>query len=106
MLGDLETAIILLEHKAHTNAPGVQGGYCALDGAARHGRLDMVMFLLSASSLSQYRGSTGYDGAIECAEKHGHFAVADLIRKHAAGGGSLDPQFVPGQQGSNESQYL
>lgn len=100
--GDLKTAIILLEHKADINAPaGRHGGYCALDGAAGKGRLDMVKFLLNANALSQYRGSTGYDGAIARAEEGGDFAVAELIRKHAAdkvGWGDVQPHFVSWQQ--------
>lgn len=82
--GDLKTALILLEHKANVNALRVDYGFCALDGAAKSGRLDMVKLLLNMNALSQYRGSTGYDGAIRLAERGGHVAVADLIRKHAA----------------------
>lgn len=103
--GDLETAIFLLERKADINAPAGDGGYCALDGAARNGRLDMVKFLLNANALSQKRGSTGYDGAIKCAEEGGHFAVADLFRKHAAdnvGCGNTQSQ----QQESDEEESL
>ncbi|ROW07759.1 hypothetical protein VMCG_03435 [Cytospora schulzeri] len=104
--GDLETAFILLEHGADVNSRDRKDGYCALDGAAMEGRLDMVKFLLNANALSDKQGSTGYDGAIRAAETEGHFAVADLIREHAAENsrwGITNPHFVPrpGQQGSN-----
>lgn len=84
--GHLETAILLLRYGADVNAPPGNGsGYKnALDLAAQSGRLDMVKLLLNADALSGIRGSTGYDGAIEAAEDKSHFAVAELIRQHAA----------------------
>ncbi|ROV93124.1 hypothetical protein VSDG_07345 [Cytospora chrysosperma] len=86
--GHLETVILLLRYGADANAPPCRRpeNYTrnALDTAARNGRLDMVKLLLNADALSHTRGSTGYDGAIEAAEEDSHFAVADLIRQHAA----------------------
>jgi ankyrin repeat protein len=55
----------------------------ALDLAAQHGRLDVVKLLLNNDALSSCPGNTGYDGAIQGAEKKGWLAVADLIRQHA-----------------------
>lgn len=89
--GDLNTAILLLQRGADVNAPPCKSWrkdrpsiYNALDAAAWRGRLDMVKLLLNANALSQIRGGTGYNGAIQLAEKGSHFAVADLIRQHAA----------------------
>ncbi|OTA59161.1 hypothetical protein K449DRAFT_111070 [Hypoxylon sp. EC38] len=81
--GDLETAVLLLHHKANPNAPATGDGFCALDWAALTGRLDMVRYLLNVGALCHNRGQTGYDGAITHATNVGHFAVADLIRKYA-----------------------
>lgn len=90
MLGDLGVAMLLLRHGADVNAPGCENRSMneddlnALDLAADGGCIDMVKLLLNANALSQNRGETGYDGAIERAEKFGHQAVAELIRQHAA----------------------
>ncbi|ROW13355.1 hypothetical protein VPNG_05493 [Cytospora leucostoma] len=89
-IGDLDTAILLLQQGADVNAPPCRDPRAyymngnALDTAAAHGRLDMVKLLLSVNALSQLRGDTGYDGAIQLAEESSHFSVAELIRKHAA----------------------
>lgn len=86
--GDLETAILLLQKGADVNAPPCKRTTGrdwkpdnALDTAAEEGRLDLVKLLLNANALSEFRGDTGYDGAIELAE---NTAVAELIRQHAA----------------------
>lgn len=93
--GSIELAISLLFRNppADVNAPsaqkiqssdgGVSWGRTALDFAAEYGRMDMVKLLLNANALSQHRGETGYDGAIEIAQLNGHLAVAGLIREHA-----------------------
>lgn len=83
--GDLELAAILVRDGAHVNAPpAISGGYnhCALDAAARYGRLDIAKLLLDANALSENRGTTGYDGAISLAETWGHRALASLIRDY------------------------
>lgn len=83
MSGDLELAALLLREGAEINATGGNSG-TALDQVATRGRLDMVKFLLNANALSSVRGATGYDGAIDDAERCGNSAIADLIRAHAA----------------------
>lgn len=83
LLGDLELAALLLREGADIKATG-DCGKTALDEAVRRGHLDMVKFLLNANALSSVRGATGYDGAIDMAEKCGHLAIGDLIREHAA----------------------
>lgn len=87
MNGDLELAALLIHEGADVNAPSGRNPSSqptALDDAACWGRLDMVKFLLNANALSAHRGASGYDGAVLKAVKDGHFAVADLIREHAA----------------------
>lgn len=90
--GTLELAAFLLQHSADVNAPPPpiprcftyeSSGKTALDLAVEYGRHDMVHFLLNANAISHYRGVSGYDGALRIAEKQRHFAIADLIRKHA-----------------------
>jgi ankyrin repeat protein len=51
----------------------------ALDGAAEHGRLDMVQLLLNFGAKSEVSGDTGFDNAIKLARKNGHFAVGKLL---------------------------
>ncbi|KAI7773180.1 hypothetical protein LA080_011625 [Diaporthe eres] len=90
--GNLQMASLLLQHGADINAPppetlggdSVIGQGTALDLAAVFGRLDMVKFLLNAGAISHRRGDSGYDGAIQAAEKGRYFVIADSIRRHAA----------------------
>ncbi|KAK7716420.1 hypothetical protein SLS64_003574 [Diaporthe eres] len=101
--GDLEIAAMLLTHGANVNAPpcNKNDGFMALDGAAELGRLDMVKFLLNANALSLRRGRDGYEGARRAAEENGHFAVVEIIDKHAEFNslcGTKNPlQFLPRQ---------
>lgn len=94
-LGDLELATLLLRHGADIQAPFPRSRLIlrksriviektALDMASHRGRLDMVKLLLNANGLSGVRGVTGYDGAIHLAHDCDHFAIVDLIRRHAA----------------------
>ncbi|KAI1103936.1 ankyrin [Jackrogersella minutella] len=84
MVGDIETALLLIYHGADPNAPPAEEhGMCALEQAVCFERLDMVKLLLNVGALSHTRGQTGYDGAIELAERNRQFAIADLIRQHA-----------------------
>ncbi|KAI0846871.1 ankyrin repeat-containing domain protein [Daldinia vernicosa] len=85
--GDIEVAILLIQRGADVNEPSHRWDgkrYSTIDYAAVFGKLDMVQFLLSLGALSHNRGRTGYDGAIQVAERGGHFAVADLMRQHYA----------------------
>ncbi|KAK7737961.1 hypothetical protein SLS53_006339 [Cytospora paraplurivora] len=98
--GDLHTALLLLEKGADVNAPPcgdrefeTSKFQNTLDQAASMGCLDMVKLFLNRNALSHTRGDTGYDGAIEIAEEDDHFAVAELIRRHAAES-SRDEQLI------------
>ncbi|KAJ2986464.1 hypothetical protein NUW58_g5016 [Xylaria curta] len=89
MRGDFEVALLLLDNGADINAPPAEeyGGFCALDGAVYHSKLDMVQFLLNLGALSHDMGESGYRGAIKIAEERRKPAITDLIRRHAPNNG-------------------
>jgi ankyrin repeat protein len=85
MAGQIDVAKMLIENGAQLDLPpAIENGNLPLDGAARAGRLDMVQYLLNLGAVSQEPGATRYDGAIKLAEREGHYAIADLMREHAA----------------------
>ncbi len=55
----------------------------ALDFAARVGRLDIAQLLLNAGGISARPGESGYDGALNDAERRGFWTIADVIRSHS-----------------------
>jgi ankyrin repeat protein len=74
---------MLLDADVEVNAePAAIDGRTALDGAAEHGRLDMVQLLLNLGAESEEPGATGFDKTIELAEKYNHSAIVDLLRDH------------------------
>jgi ankyrin repeat protein len=82
--GHIEIAKVLLQAGANVNAAGAKAdGRMALDGAAENGRLDMVQYLLNARAESEHGGETGYDRAINLAERNDHYAVADLLTEQS-----------------------
>lgn len=103
--GDLELVALLLRQGADVNAPPAKSPPykgTALDRAAYWCRLDTVKFLLNANALSDHRGETGYDGAIEQAEAfHSLAGIADFIREHAAkvkAGTLFNPELLKPQE--------
>jgi hypothetical protein len=90
--GNLKAVSILLCHKADVDAPpSVINGNTALEGAARHGRLETVKMLLNARTAQ----SKGYDGpqferAKGYAREHGHPEVVELIESHQL----MDPRYI------------
>ncbi|KAF4633755.1 hypothetical protein G7Y89_g4347 [Cudoniella acicularis] len=85
MSGQIDVARLLIENGARLDMPpAIKNGNLPLDGAARAGRLDMVQYLMNLGAISQEPGTTRYDGAIKLAERAGHYAIADLMREHAA----------------------
>ncbi|KAI0856666.1 hypothetical protein F4860DRAFT_396646 [Xylaria cubensis] len=80
--GNLELLSLLLSHKADVNMPSHLRRRCALDVAAEKGRLDALHFLLKAGALSYCTGQSGYEGAIQLAEKNRFSVVADSLRRH------------------------
>ncbi|KAJ2989384.1 hypothetical protein NUW58_g3497 [Xylaria curta] len=79
----LDIVRILLEHGADVNTPGARNsGRTALEGAAEFGRLDMVQLLLYKGAMTESRGRLQYIRAVKFAQKHGHHAVAGLLKRH------------------------
>ena len=68
------------------NAPGAKvHGRTALEGAAEHGRLDMIKLLLNAGAGSR-RGVEGQvANAIALAREHEFFHICDLLESHFHG---------------------
>lgn len=56
------------------------GGRTALEGAAEHGRLDMVQLLINAGADSHLPGRQRYRTAATLAVQEGHIAVANILR--------------------------
>ncbi|KAK1589776.1 ankyrin repeat-containing domain protein [Colletotrichum navitas] len=74
----------LLEFQADPNALGAwcSTGRTALEGAAEHGKLDVVQLLLNSGVKTVGSGRLQYVRAIRFAQSEGHHAVARLIKSH------------------------
>jgi hypothetical protein len=85
--GSMNTVGMLLDYGADVNAPRYlsynRTTLRAIDVAVQYSKLDMVHFLIEAGGRSGYPGLTGFDGAIQIATRDRHFAIADLLKKHA-----------------------
>ncbi|KAM6513803.1 hypothetical protein FALCPG4_015016 [Fusarium falciforme] len=80
--GNLGLAKQLLDLGARINARGArQCGRTALEGAAEHGRLDMLQLLLHYGALTTGAGRLQFVRAVHFAEREGHGAAADLLRR-------------------------
>ncbi|EXK76187.1 hypothetical protein FOQG_19054 [Fusarium oxysporum f. sp. raphani 54005] len=80
--GNLGLAKLLLDLGARINARGArQCGRTALEGAAEHGKLDMLQLLLHSGALTTGAGQLQFVRAVHFAERGGHDAVADLLRR-------------------------
>jgi ankyrin repeat protein len=78
--GHIKVFFLLIDHGAKVNAaPAVKNGRTALDGAAEHGRLDMVHMLLQAGAECERRGEDGYESTRKLAERGAHWGVAELL---------------------------
>jgi ankyrin repeat protein len=72
--GSISVASVLIENGADVNAPGIgRNGRTALEGAAEHGRLDMVQLLLNVEA--EVRGSR----AVRFARSEGHDGVVQFL---------------------------
>ena len=81
--GYLGLAYAFIIHDADVNAPpGKWNGRTALEGAAEHGRLDMVQMLLNAGADIGEGGHGQYERALKRAGKNGHLAVKRLLEEH------------------------
>jgi ankyrin repeat protein len=84
--GDLAIAFCLLEAGADVNAVGDgEDGRTALECAAEHGRLEMVHLLLQWSSRIDGDYGQSYVNAISLAVRHGHKAVANMVKLYGDG---------------------
>ncbi|RKK89689.1 hypothetical protein BFJ68_g16647 [Fusarium oxysporum] len=80
--GNLGLAKLLLDLGARINARGArQCGRTALEGAAEHGKLDMLQLLLHSGALTTGAGQLQFVRAVHFAEREGHDAAADLLRR-------------------------
>jgi ankyrin repeat protein len=71
---------MLLDRGADVDAwPSSVKRLTAIEGAAEHGRLDMVQLLLNAGAKGDVASGKGFERAIELAKKEGHYAVAGLL---------------------------
>ncbi|EFQ25837.1 ankyrin repeat protein [Colletotrichum graminicola M1.001] len=73
----------MLDLHADPNAPGADiFGRTALEGAAEHGRLDVVQLPLNSGAQTCGNGRHQYIRAIEFAFQEGHHAVVTLLKSH------------------------
>ena len=81
--GYIGIARILLEAGWDVNASrAVLNGRTALEGAAEHGRLDMVQLLLNVGVDTSLVEEERYKSAIESARRSGHSAIAELLETY------------------------
>ncbi|KAH8798179.1 ankyrin repeat-containing domain protein [Hyaloscypha sp. PMI_1271] len=81
--GKIALARDLIRLKADVNAArGLVGGRTCLEGAAEHGRLDMVKFLLESGVQTTQEHRVQYIRAIRFAIEREHQRVADFLRSH------------------------
>jgi hypothetical protein len=81
--GKIALARDLIRLKADVNAArGLVGGRTCLEGAAEHGRLDMVKFLLESGVQTTQEHRVQYIRAIRFAIQRKHQRVADFLRSH------------------------
>ncbi|KAI1127294.1 ankyrin [Nemania abortiva] len=81
--GYLEIARMIIEAGGDCNAPAAETcGRTALEGAAEHGRLDMLKYLLECGTRTEGAFCRQYFRAIKFAEEETHYAAAQLLRDH------------------------
>lgn len=78
--GDLQIARLLLKYHADDNAAAApEKGRTAVEGAAEHGRMDMVRLLLNAGARPD--PVSGFSRAIKLADKNDHYVIGDLLKE-------------------------
>lgn len=84
--GDIGIVKCLLDFGADLNVPRSFGGYSStltpLEGAAQHGRLDVVCLLLACDLDTEHTGRVQFVRAIMIAEEFGYRGVAQILREH------------------------
>jgi ankyrin repeat protein len=81
--GFLGIAYLLLKHGADVNTPAAElDGRTALEGAAEHGRVDMVQLLFNAGASISEDGRSQYESAMRRASENGHHATRQLLESY------------------------
>jgi ankyrin repeat protein len=81
--GFLGIAYLLLKHGADVNAPAAEvAGRTALEGAAEHGRVDMVQLFFNAGAGISGDGRSQYESAMRRASENGHHATRRLLESY------------------------
>jgi ankyrin repeat protein len=80
--GYVEITVRLLNCGADVRASGIFAARTPLYYAARDGRLDAVQLLLNNNTCAQRPEQSDYKEEIMVAEKSGHWAMADLLRRY------------------------
>lgn len=69
-----------MTEKADVNGrPAIKDGRAAIEGAAEHGRLDMVQLLLNYGSTGGIVSGRGFKTAIDLSRKNGHSEIVKLL---------------------------
>lgn len=76
---------LLLERGADIDVlPAKVEGRTALEGAAEHGRIDVLQFLLNAGAQTTGPGAKQYERAKNFASQNGHIAARHLLESYRA----------------------
>jgi len=99
--GYIDLARRLIRLGADVDAPGAKyNGRTALGCAAEHGRLDVLQLLLShgvGAAAVRPSDNRQVSEAVELAEKNGHYASAQLLKRHSQQEGAGVACLVSGQ---------
>lgn len=80
MHGYMGIAYLLLQNGAEVDAEGAEiDGRTALEGAAEHGRIDMVQLLLNHGALIHGDGQYQYERSLKFARETGHHALREML---------------------------
>jgi ankyrin repeat protein len=81
MYGFIGIACLLLEKSAEVNAPpAIKEGRTALEGAAEHGRIDMLQLLLNRGAKVKESGEVQFNRALSFVRRQGYHAAAKLLQ--------------------------
>lgn len=106
MKGYIGLARHLLDSGARINARGAKrNGRMALEGAAEHGRLDMLALLIDRQALTTRNGRRQFIRAVELATREGHHATAALLRQSCEWTEEDEHLFVTGDLIDSEGNY-
>lgn len=85
--GNIPLCQLLMENGADLHAPAARiDGRMPLEGAAEHGRLDMVAFLLAAGAGHRGEDKEQFERAISFANAEGYSHIADMLTRYLEDG--------------------